>query len=368
MERFQKESIPYLLKGLSIMGTGGGGEAEWGRILLENEFNKGREIYIVQPSEIEDDSFVCSGGIMGSVKSLGNVSFSDITAKWEKSFPLLDAVKLMEQLKGKKVDYLIPFEAGGLNTPVIMAVAARFGIPVIDADGNGRSTPETQMNSFTGFGINLYPMPLVDSYGNKSVVMHSNLLTYADEVGRLLIVKGGGLGANAHYPMSGKQVKRSLVPHTISKAIRIGKILENATNSEDDPINILSQFLNAKILFVGKIKEIQGIDKGGFYLNNLLLTDKNEQHKAQLLIKNETMALWVDNRLLIMLPDIIYMLDPSSGEGISTVNLKKGMDVVLLGANCHEKIQKTMLTEEGKLAFSPARYGYSKLEYFPFNL
>jgi DUF917 family protein len=136
---FKKEDITDFLEGLTIFGTGGGGEAGWGRVILNNEFAKGREMTIVDPEDIEDDAFVCSGGIMGSVKSLENISYEKVSEDWEVFFPLVEAVKTLERLKGKKVNYLVPFEIGGLNTPVIMAAASRLGIPMLNADGNGRS-------------------------------------------------------------------------------------------------------------------------------------------------------------------------------------------------------------------------------------
>ena len=104
-----KADITPLLEGLTIYGTGGGGEAAWGRVILENEFAQGRVCRIANPDDIPDDAFVCSGGIMGSVKALDDVSYEDIAAEWEEDFPLVNAIRTMEQLCGKKVDYLVPF-------------------------------------------------------------------------------------------------------------------------------------------------------------------------------------------------------------------------------------------------------------------
>ena len=70
----------------------------------------------------------------------------------------------------KKIDYIVAFEMGGLNTPIMLSLGARTDIPVIDGDGLGRAAPETQMTSFIGHDISLTPMPLVDVFGNKVVV------------------------------------------------------------------------------------------------------------------------------------------------------------------------------------------------------
>ncbi|MGI6157776.1 MAG: DUF917 domain-containing protein [Saccharofermentanales bacterium] len=361
MREFDLKDTEKLLAGLTVLGTGGGGEAEWGRILLRHEVEHGRPIRVVDPQEVEDDAFVCSGGIMGSVKSLDDVSFEDITEEWETMFPLVEAIKLMEKLQGKQVNYLIPFEAGGLNTPVVMAAAARLGIPVIDADGNGRSTPETQMISFIGFGIDLYPMPLVDRYGNTSVVVHGNNTTYADEVGRFIVVKGGGLGANAHYGMTGQQVKAALVPGAISKSIKIGEILENSDSEQR--YDALLDILKAKKLFEGKVDFIESVNKGGFYLTELTLKNEETSDTAKVVIKNETMAMWVNGELKAILPDHIYMIDPVTHQGVPSVELEMNKEVRFLGAPCHERVKKAFRTPKGQEAFGPARFGYPDLPY-----
>ena len=364
-----KADITPLLEGLTIYGTGGGGEAAWGRVILENEFAQGRVCRIANPDDIPDDAFVCSGGIMGSVKALDDVSYEDIAAEWEEDFPLVNAIRTMEQLCGKKVDYLVPFEVGGLNTPVIMSAAARLGIPMLDADGNGRSAPETQMTSFIGHGVSLYPMPLSDRYGNVSIVMKANETTYADEVGRFLVVKGGNLGANAHYPMTGSQAKRSCVPHTVSDSLALGKILEECRSRGESAVEKIRDHFQGRELFRGVIRQIEGVDKGGFYLTNLELSGSENWlgHTAKLVIKNETMVLWVDDALQIMFPDRLFMLNPVTGEGITSVTLCEGMELSLIGAACHPRIAEFMDTEIGQASFGGSRYGYSDLKYQAFG-
>lgn len=363
---WKRADIGPLLKGLTIYGTGGGGEAEWGRVILENEFAQGRVCRLVRPEEVPDDAFVCSGGIMGSVKALGDVSYEEIAAQWEVDFPLVNAVRTMERLMGKKVDYLAPFEVGGLNTPVIMSAAARLGIPMIDGDGNGRSAPETQMTSFIGHGVDLYPMPLSDRYGNITIVLKAHETTYADEVGRFLVVKGGALGANAHYPMTGKQLKESCIPHTVSGALELGQKVDACRARGISALEEVVRHFHGRELFRGTVRRVEGVDRGGFYLTDLELAG-NGGSAAKLVIKNETMVLWVDGAIQIMFPDILLLLDPTTGEGVTSVNLREGMELALVGAPCHERIAAFMDTPVGKASFGGARYGYDALAYQPFR-
>jgi DUF917 family protein len=366
---FKQNDIEDFLVGLTIFGTGGGGEAEWGRVILNNEFKKGREMVIVDPEDVEDDAFVCSGGIMGSVKSLENISYEKISEDWEEFFPLVEAVKTIERLKGKKVDYLVPFEVGGLNTPVIMAAASRLGIPMINADGNGRSAPETQMISFIGHGISLYPMPLVDKENNVTVVMGSKSTTFADEVGRFIVVKSGGMGANAHYPMSGYEAKNYCIPYTVMNSVKVGRALRMANQQGVDPIKTFCETVSGHELFRGRISHLEGVDRGGFYLTDVQIDGTNNftGSTGKLVVKNETMALWVNGEVKIIFPDCAFMLEPDSGNGIPSIDLVEGKELVIVGAAVHERIRVFLDTEIGKQSYGGSRYGYPDLAYVPFE-
>jgi len=367
--KLDKSDIDALLIGFGIYGTGGGGDPEWGRKILENDFSRGRTYNIVDPEDVEDDAFICSGGIMGSVKALENMSYEEIVDSWENDFVLMKAVREMEKLKGRKIDYIIPFEAGGLNSPVIMTLAARMGIPVINADAVGRSAPETQMTSFIGYGISLTPMPLVDSMGNTIIVMESNKSTYADEVGRFVVTKGGAMGANAHYAMSGAQLKKSCIPGAISNSIRVGKTILDARAKGQNPVEAFIKEEKGLKLFEGIVTEVEGEDKGGFYLTNVTLSGLAEfsNKKAKLVIKNEVMAVWVDGKIKSIFPDLACMLYSETGLGVMSADLKAGMKITIVGLPCHERLRKCMETDAGREALGGARYGYPELEYVPFE-
>ena len=47
----------------------------------------------------------------------------------------------------------MPMEAGGVNSMLPIAAAARLGLPMVDCDGMGRAFPELQMVTFTIGGV-----------------------------------------------------------------------------------------------------------------------------------------------------------------------------------------------------------------------
>ncbi|MGI9950772.1 DUF917 domain-containing protein [Moorellaceae bacterium AZ2] len=365
--RITPADIDPLLEGLAILGTGGGGNPEWGRAILEKDLAEGRELVLVDPDQVPDDSLVVCGGIMGSVKTLEQWSIHDLLERWEKKFELLEATRAMERYLNRRVDYVVPFEVGGLNTPVMLSLAARLGIATVDGDALGRSAPETQMTSFLGHGVSLTPMPLVDAQGNTIIVAEQVEPVFADEIGRWMVTRGGGLGANNHYPMSGAQLKQAVVPRTITKALEIGRTVIAARNEGKDPVQRVVEVMGGKLLFRGTVEKVEGEDRGGFYLTNVWLSGEDAcgRARAHMVIKNETMVLWIKDQLKAVFPDLVCMLDPKSGRGIMSVEIEEGQPMALVGVPCHQRLRESMKTPQGARAFSGARYGHPEVEYTP---
>ncbi|MGB3904698.1 MAG: DUF917 domain-containing protein [Anaerolineae bacterium] len=361
------DNVAPLLEGLAIVGTGGGGSPSWGQAILEHDLAMGRIPSIIPLDEIDDDATVVSGGIMGSVKVLEAMGIDGVMEAWEERFELLEVTRVMEGILGRRIDHVVPFEVGGLNTPVILSLGARMGIPVIDGDALGRSAPETQMTSFIGHGISLTPMPLVDYEGNVVIVQDSSDPTYADRLGRWVVTEGGGMGANNHYPMTGHQAKEVVVPNTITGAFELGRAVLRARQNGDDPVASAIKTLDGVLLFTGVVERLQEEEKMGFYFTvvDLKGTGQYDGRAARLVIKNETMLLSVENAMMAIFPDLICMLEPGTGRGVMSVEVTEGTPLALVGVRCHKRLREALESEIGALAFSAARYGYPDLEYQP---
>ncbi|MBK8021165.1 MAG: DUF917 domain-containing protein [Chloroflexi bacterium] len=361
------DDITPLLEGLAVMGTGGGGNPSWGRMILENDVAHGRAWNVVPLEDVPDDWTIVCGGMMGSVKAIEAIGFDRMLEGWEEDFPLLRVTRYMEQLLGKHIDAVVPFEAGGLNSPVILTLAARMGIAAIDGDALGRSAPETQMTSWHGNGVEVTPMPLADSYGNIVVVSKAVEPTYVDEIGRVVVTKGGHLGANNHHPRTGAQRKATTIPGTCSRALAIGKAVLAARDAGHDPVQPAADVLGAKRLLQGRVTALAEEERMGFYFTQVTVAGTGEDagHTAQITIKNETMLCKLDGRVVAIFPDPIYLVEPGTGRGIMSVELAPGMDIALLSAPAHPRLSAAAMTPAGRKAMSPARFGHPDLEYRP---
>jgi hypothetical protein len=365
----EKDELEDMLIGVGILGTGGGGDPEsFGRPLIEWDLKKGREYRIVDPSGVQDDAFIVSGGYAGSVKAYASIG--QILRRWEDRFELLEAFKIMESIHDRKIDYVVPFELGGTNTPVILSLAARAGILTIDGDGLGRAAPETQMSSFLGHGISLTPMPFVDAEGNVIIVKHATRPTYPDEIMRSALVLDGGVGANNHYPMSGKQLKESVVPNTISLSIEIGRAVSDAVESKRDPVEAFIDVSGGFELFRGVIKSVKGEDMQAHYMAKAVIDGFGDYigKEMEITFKNEAMMGCVNGQVIAIFPDLLCIINPKTGKGVMTINIIAGLEVAVVGLPAHKKLRECLKTKIGQAAFSPARFGLPKIKYEPIEI
>ncbi len=363
----RREDLQPLLEGLAILGTGGGGNPDWGRMILENDLARGREWNLVGLDSVPDDWTIVCGGIMGSVKALEQIGFEKVLEGWESDFPLLTVTRYMERLLGRRIDAMIPFEAGGLNSPIVLTLAARMGIAAIDADALGRSAPETQMTSWYGHGVEITPMPLADSMGNIVVVSRASAPTYVDEVGRFVVTKGGHLGANNHHPMTGSQVRETSIPGTFSAALELGRTVLAAREAGRDPVAAVRDHLGAWHDYRVRLASLREEEHLGFYFTTAVLDRlaPDEGGAAELVVKNETMLLKADGEVVCTFPDRVLMLEPGTGRGVMSVELREGLELALLVAPCHPRLQAAAMTERGRVSMAPARFGHPELEYQP---
>lgn len=365
--RFGAPDVEPLIEGLTIMGTGGGGSPAFGKAILENDLRQGRAISAVSPEDIDDDAQVVSGGIMGSTDLLDHLGFEEIVRGWETDFELASATRVMERVLDRSVDAIVPFEVGALNAPVILSLASRLGIEAVDGDSLGRSAPQTQMTSFIGHGIPLTPMPLVDNDDNVIVVEHASDPTLPDKLGRYLLSAGSGMGANNHYPMSGRDLKRALIPATISGALQLGRVLIAARGQRRDCVSVVAEHLGGVCVFRGAVTEVMDSTGGGFYTTvaHLRADSDSSVRDATLTIQNETMLLELDGQVATIFPDLVCMLDPASGRGLLSTELRRERKVALVAVACHPRLREAATSSSGRASLGPSTFGFPALLYKP---
>jgi len=332
---------------------------------MRNDYVRNRSYEMIDLSAVPDDAFVISGGIMGSVRVLDQFSPEEIVDQWEKQFEPLLALRAMESYVGRKVDFVVPFELGGLNTPVILSLAARLGIPTIDGDGVGRAAPETQMTSFIGHGVSLVPMPLVDWKGNVIIVDKAVTPFFPDEVGRFVVTQAGGIGANSHYPMDGKTARSAILPGTISTALDLGNLVSDLMDA-NKVVDRVTKHLGGQLVFRGIVRSLEEQEALGFLVQTAQLegTSASAGDEMEIVIKNEFMMASLNGSVGCVFPDLILMID-ERGQGVMSSELKVGDTAYIVVAPCHPRLRESAMSAVGKEALGPQRYGRPMVTYKP---
>ncbi|MCL0060232.1 DUF917 domain-containing protein [Dehalococcoidia bacterium] len=352
-----KRALLEITLGSSILATGGGGDPEIGLLWAYNVIEQGWDIVMIDPQDMPDEALATIAGCLGAALVL--------TEKPPNGQELFWCYEKLFRYLGREVQAVTPPEAGGVNTPVPMAVAGAVGIPVIDADGMGRAFPELQMTSFYIHGVSPSPTAVADEKGHVTIVDAQDALT-AERIVRNVAMAYGGISWIAGYPMTGKQLKQTAILNSVSLAWEIGRRVLEARRKHLDPIEEVLQLSGGFRAFEGKIIDINrefGAEKTkGFSLGRIIMEGLEifKGHTATIDFQNEWLTLQVDGEIRCMPPDLICILDPMTGEPIRTDIVRYGYRGTVVLIPAHSR----MRTEKGIQTFGPRYFGYDH-DYVP---
>ena len=352
-----RQALSEITLGASILATGGGGDPEIGLLWAYNVVEQGKEILMIDPEEVPDEALATIAGCLGAALVL--------TEKPPNGQELFWCYERLRRYMGKPIQAVIPPEAGGVNTPVPMAVAGAVGVPVIDADGMGRAFPELQMTSFYVHGISPSPTAAADEKGHVTIADTRSAIL-AERIIRGAAMAYGGISWIAGYPMTGRQLKDAAILHSISLAWKLGERVFTARRKHLDPISEVISITGGFRAFQGKVVDIDrefGAEKTkGFSLGRITLQgiDDFKGATATIDFQNEWLTLKVNGEIRCMPPDLICILDPATGEPIRTDVVRYGYRGTVILIPAHAR----MRSEKGIATFGPRYFGYA-YDYVP---
>ena len=314
-----------LVDGAALFSAGGGGDPEVGYKIVDALSEGNYEVKLVDPSEVPDDAMVVNFACVGATSTVAYDS--EAAAK---------TLQTVEEYVGRKAHALIPVELGGFNTLAAVDVAARRGIPVVDADGAGRAVPEVHLKVYTIDDISLTPMASADIHAeNVVIVKETRDSKSAERIARTLAAEWGQSAYTARRVLNGKQVKTSPILHTLSTSIRIGMILRKSV----DPIRAVLKETKGFRLFEDVAERIERETKAGFTWTNVTLrgTDESEGSRFELKAKNEILAAYRNEKLAAIAPDIVTPVHPETGKCVTAEKIKEADRLVMLGIPASQK-------------------------------
>lgn len=354
MRRIGIKEVEDIALGASLLGAGGGGDPYYGKLMAMGAIKENGPVELISPDEVPDDAVIMPIAMMGAPtvlceKGTGGNEYREI-------------YEMMSKYLGKKVYAVMPMEAGGVNSMLPIAAAARLGLPMVDCDGMGRAFPELQMVTFTIGGVSATPMALTDEKGNSAIF---NTITnkWTEELARAVTMSCGGSVTVSLYIMDGATMKAYGVKDIVTRSEKLGRAIRSV--KEHPEMTPEEAFLSASEgyrLFKGKISDVLRETNGAFNLGRVVLDGIGEYkgRRAEVSFQNENLAAVVDGEIMGTVPDLICMVDTETFVPVTTEALKYGKRVLVVGLKCYEMWR----TEAGLELVCPRYFGVDT-DYIP---
>ena len=336
--------------GAGVLGTGGGGSTYLNRLRLNNELRQaGRPVSIIAADDVPDDALVCAVGGMGA-PTVSN-------EKLQEGQEIKRAVRALEDHLRQKIYAIVIGEIGGGNALGPMITALQCGLPVVDGDGMGRAFPELDMDTFMIYGAAPAPFALADSHGNVVIFKRIGSAKQAEEFARSLTIEMGGSAGLVMPVMTGATLKATIIRDTLSLAKRIGDAVLDCRARGIEPADAVAALCKGKVLFTGKIIDVERRTVQGFARGKLLISAFDEfDHQLEIEFQNENLIARRNGKALCAVPDLITLVTLEDGEPIGTESLRFGLRVAVLAMPAPKELK----TPEALAVVGPRAFGYDE--------
>ncbi|KAI1387601.1 hydantoinase [Hypoxylon trugodes] len=344
--------IRFLGIGCYILGCGGGGSPYAPYLHMRQLLLEGDTIRITRIEDLKDED------IMPPVASVGTPA---VSIERPGGNGVLYAMQAMEKEIGVKFDHLVATEIGGANGvgTLIWGSTRFYNMPIVDGDLMGRAYPNFEMKSqylHVSSVDELLPVILCSGSGETAIIPapQPDVATASLKIRTACVGMGSAAGA-AGRPFDGKSMRQFGIPNTYSLAWRLGRavaVAQQTGNIVDVPkalIAVAGGEKSAQVLFQGKIRSVKStltttahslgevtierlsdsemeteVDKVGegwveivvpFMNENLVAIGKREDGSEQ---------------VLATIPDLIFLLDTSTGEAVGVQEYRYGLKVTVM--------------------------------------
>ncbi|MGB9792308.1 MAG: DUF917 domain-containing protein [Thermacetogeniaceae bacterium] len=363
-----RQDVEDFVRGCTFYGTGGGGLPEKGIESLLSELEQGKEVGWIDVNELPDDALTVCPFLMGSIAPHTPEVIEEMkrfgltTPIYDYKNTLAKAIMELSLYTGKKIDAVVPIELGGANTPSALAAGLVNGIPTVDGDYTGRAIPEIPQTTPYLFGKTLWPISSVDAWGNVSIIKDVINYAMAERIGKLISTAAYGLTGDAGFLMPASEMKKVIIPGTLTECYNVGKMIREAREAGKDPVQEVTNALGGWILIKGKVTGKEWEDRVGYYWGTHTITGEGEYANdvVKIWFKNENHVCWKNDEVIVTSPDIITVVNADTGEPIANPTLSIGDHVAVIGL----KARSVFRSQKGIDILGPRAFGFD-FDYVP---
>ncbi|MBI5548785.1 MAG: DUF917 family protein [Deltaproteobacteria bacterium] len=201
--------------GLAFLGSGGGGALKDG-MSIANRVTK--DVTLLPVEQVDDKKiYVVAGGI-GAPSALQSHIPEMLTAVGK-------SAQVLAQKAGGRLGGILSVETGAVNSVIAAATSSQFGIPLVDADGAGRSVPKLVNLTYAHDPAVSLDLIVLTSMTGTQVVIRASSLADAERQIRDTIAQPswGNLAGLALWAQTGATLKQStVIRSTYSKGYLLG--------------------------------------------------------------------------------------------------------------------------------------------------
>ncbi|HJV22256.1 MAG TPA: DUF917 domain-containing protein [Holophagaceae bacterium] len=308
--RLDREALNCLLKGASVLGTGGGGSYSRGRAIVEEIVSEGRSVELIDPDRLPPEALGISTAMAGGGLTHAEVERLEALATEP---PAVPAARALAAYLGRPIGFVFPLEVGPQNTLEAIRLAAHLGVPVADGDCAGRAVPELDQTTLALFDIPLAPFVGATFQGDLALFTRVADAARGEALCRAMATCSGGLLCLTGFPATGARMREALIPRTLSRCLELGALLGPGRQ----PAEALAAKGGGRVAFQGRVTRTETRLEGGFFRGHLDLegTGAFAGERYRVGIQNEFMWAWRNGALDIRCPDLICVVDSDSGLG-----------------------------------------------------
>jgi DUF917 family protein len=301
--RLDEHTLPDLARGCGLLGAGGGGDTYVPLTMALHAIAELGPVTVLDAADLPVDGLVMPCGLIGS-----SFILSERIPSGDEGRVLRDEVQRREHAE---IVALMPYSIGGANGLLCVTWAARLGLPLLDADAVGRTFPSLAQTTIAMAGIPATPLVLADGRGNV-VSLEAGDDAWAERLARRIATSMGGVCAAAFAGLSVRDAQQCAIQGSISRAVACG----------GDPHGL------GRVLAAGHIGEVDHRSTGegiGFSL-----TLHAGPRRLRLEAQSEILLALEDGALCAAVPDVLALVDTTTGAPMLLEQLREGQPVRLL--------------------------------------
>src|SRR5262249_16661022 len=147
--------------------------------------------------------------------------------------------------------------------------ASRLRLPIVDADGMGRSFPLITQTKMHLLDVPATPIIVTDERAN-TLVLRTRTNEWAETLVRATVAAMGGRGATAMDRMTVGEARRAVIRGSVSRALRLGQAVQEA---EHDRVAAIRAELGAIELISGRVVDVERHTSGAFVRGSVAIAE-----------------------------------------------------------------------------------------------